>query len=1696
MPASLLPASLLPASLLPASVVPSTLTAVSATVSAVRSVAHGLGGAVPGALSVIGALLGPRTRGVWRTPGGVQVGLRRLGRPGTVAAARELEAALRQVPGVGRAEVNGTLGCVYVGCGPKADLDTVTGLVAAADDAAGQRAGRADVRREGAQGGDTGRRAAREEDADRTPAEDDGTSPAPAPTPDPDPTPDDGTPRTGPQGESGQREAGADRARSSVGYPGDSRAQAGAAVRLGAGLLAVGVASVGDLLRLRGLHPLVMSVVQFAESTPPLREGVARRIGEPATERCFAVANLVLTTLTFRPLGTMVNAALAAARYTEVRARREAWAGWARRLAVHEGTYRHDAVPAYERPAPLRPGPGDRYANVAAPVSLAAYGLTSVGTLSHDRGLALLIAGTPRGPHNARESFASSVGRALSDRGALVLRPEVLRRLDRIDTVVLDARVLAGGDWTVEGVLRLPPPGQGGLDGFPEDARGQGTSANGGPEGALGERGPGDRPEGGGPHGIPEARGTGSVQDGAGLAAGVPASRGPEGGAVAGRREGGEPGAEGRESGPRSGVSGDGGPDDDEIHVRIHELIEADGPPGGRRRPGVAPAPGRRDGWELRPYGDTAPDGSPNHGVVPEDTDAQARRWAEQGARVVLVLREGTPVAVAAMVPQLHPLAHHLVRAAQECGRVRLVGGPPGLHLRFGLEEAVPTGHRRTAALVRSLQAQGHGVAVVSARTRRALVRADLGIGSISDPRHVPWDADVAAPPDVVHLLLTALPEARRIGRLCARLEAVGAVAGSALALLVPRPRAWARARLVADGVTVAGVAAGFWAGWRLHGRPAPAATERTPWHAMAVRQVMSRLATSSRGLDAAEAARRRQFEGRDRHDGAVTLIGRVAEELANPLTPILAVGGGISAALGSVLDAVLIGGVLGVDALVGGVQQQQADNAAERLVEATSVRVRVLRPGRAEPVEAAGEHLVRGDVIELRAGDSVPADCRVVRAQGLEMDESSLTGESLPVVKSAAPTAARAVADRTSMLYGGTTVAAGHALGVVVATGTATEAGGAGEAGPDGAPPESGVERRLKALGHWFLPLSVAAGVVLFAVDVLRRRPVGGALGSAVSLCVAAVPEGLPFVATVAELAAARRLSTRDTLVRSASTIEALGRTDVLCFDKTGTLTEGRISLQQVSDGLERGAPDRLTPALRRVVATAALAGPPGTAADLTHPTDRAIATGAELLGAAPARAAGLGTDTWERLAELPFEPGRGYHAVLGRSDSETRIVVKGAPEVVLARCDRVRRADAAEPFDERLRAEAEAEVDRLARRGLRVLAVAERVLPEGAPQDDTGLDDGVDGLCLLGLLGLADPVRATAAESVDRLSRAGVRIVMVTGDHPSTAAAIARELRPEEEPRLMTGAELDALDDAELARTLPDITVFARTTPAHKVRIVTALRAAGRIVAVTGDGANDAPAIRIADVGIALGSRATPAARAAADVVVTDDRIETIVDAFVEGRAMWASVRKALGILLGGNLGEIAFTLATTLLTGRSALNARQLLLVNLLTDMLPAMAIAARPPAAHRDQLLAEGPEASLGKALTRHIRLRATVTAVAAALAWIAARATGTRAHADTVSLVALVTSQLFQTLQDAGRDPVVAAAVVGSLGVLGVVVTVPGLSHFFGSRPLGPVGWTIALATAAGSVLVPAAAGGAVDALGKVHPQYTRVPPAG
>jgi len=356
----------------------------------------------------------------------------------------------------------------------------------------------------------------------------------------------------------------------------------------------------------------------------------------------------------------------------------------------------------------------------------------------------------------------------------------------------------------------------------------------------------------------------------------------------------------------------------------------------------------------------------------------------------------------------------------------------------------------------------------------------------------------------------------------------------------------------------------------------------------------------------------------------------------------------------------------------------------------------------------------------------------------------------------------------------------------------------------------------------------------------------------------------------------------------------------------------------------------------------------------------------------------------------------------------------------------------------------------------------VAER---PASDRDDLD-DERIDRLELLGFVGVADAARPTASAPLDQLWQAGINVVMITGDHPSTAEAIATDLGLLNGRRVLTGTELDELDDAQLDQIVQDVAVFARVTPADKVRIVSAFQRAGRVVAMTGDGANDAQAIRLAEIGVAFGPRATSAARDAADLVVTSDDVRVLIDTIGEGRAMWASVRDALAILLGGNLGEVAFTVGAALLTGQPPLTPRQLLAVNLFTDLAPAMAIAVQPSRTRRVDLAREGPETSLAGQLARDVTIRAAATAAGAYGAWFAARITGTAPRARTVALAALVGTQLGQTLVIGRRSPLVAGtAVVSVAGVVAMVQT-PGISQFFDCRPIGPLGWAIAT-TAAG-----------------------------
>ncbi|WP_219822198.1 HAD-IC family P-type ATPase [Streptomyces sp. Ru73] len=1073
------------------------------------------------------------------------------------------------------------------------------------------------------------------------------------------------------------------------------------------------------------------------------------------------------------------------------------------------------------------------------------------------------------------------------------------------------------------------------------------------------------------------------------------------------------------------------------------------------------------DDWSLAPLeepADRAGAEGKNAAAVAEAAD----RLRRDGAEHVLVLaHRGKPRALAAVVPELHEAAEGLVTAARRSHLTVLTAGRYAAHVALSDAHGTVPGGDRLAGSVRDLQRDGTGVLLVSA-DRDALTVADVGVGVTGQDGVLPWGADVHVGADLarVRVLVAACGAARPVSQRGVRLAQAAAVVGAVATLAGRRKRGMAaRSLLAVNAAAALGMAQGVWAAAQVlhvNGAPIPA---RRPWHAMTPDTVLGLTGGSEDGLTTRQARSRTRTAGDQVQQPS--LLRAVATETANPLTPVLLGGAALSAGVGALLDAYIIVGVTLLSGCIGGVQRHLADRAVADLHRRSAVMTTVLRDG--EERRLPSEELVSGDVVALAAGDVVPADCRLLTARGLEADESALTGESLPVAKDVAPVLAADLADRTSMAYEGTTVAAGRARGVVVATGAATEAGRGAQAGRGAAAPV-GVERRLAQITRTTMPVALGAAGTLMAVGLLRGRPARETVGAGVGLAVASVPEGLPFLVSAAQLAAARRLSAQGVLVRDPRTIEAVGRTDVLCFDKTGTLTHGQIALSAVSAAGRSLALERLGAEHEDVLAAGLRATPRRRRKQpLAHVTDNAVVTGAEEAGVHRTRSAA----GWKRTAQLPFEPSRGFHAAVGRSGTEWVLSVKGAPEEVIERCT----SQAGRTLERADREELLAEGEKLAAEGHRVLAVAERRTRKDPTVDGKLTDEAVGKLGFLGFLAFSDQVRGTAAGSVRELGEAGVHIVMITGDHPQTAESIAKELGVINGRRVVTGAELDSMDDAALDRALPEVGVVARSTPEHKVRVVQAFQRLGRTVAMTGDGANDAPAIRIADVGIALGGRGTPAARAAADLVVTDDRLETILAVLIEGRAMWASVRQALAMLVGGNLGEIAFTVLGATVSGTSPLTARQLLLVNLFTDLLPAIALAVRAPhpeAAAR--LLREGPEASLGTALTEETAQRALATATGAAAGWLAARLTGRPARARTVALTALVATQLGQTLLIGGRDRSVVASAAGSMAALAAVVQTPGLSHFFGCTPLGPVAWTIALSAAgaatAGSSLLP------------------------
>ncbi|MFG2041522.1 HAD-IC family P-type ATPase [Dactylosporangium sp. NPDC048998] len=1326
---------------------------------------------------------------------------------------------------------------------------------------------------------------------------------------------------------------------------GDLEAEPRHRLALAVDLLAAAGSFAARSLRLPAAPLELAALVALVDHVPGVRARLQRALGPNRADLLVSAVGATIHAVSQAELSSIADAALRTVLLREASAQRETWRRRAPELTGDAAAGRADS-PDGDRPGELPDGPIERYAHRVSALTLLVAAAVTALPAGLRRAARVTAAGSPVPAYAGREAFASGLGRLLARRDVLVRDRAALRRLDRVDTVVIDAGVLTGGRHVITHVAPV----------------------------------------------------NGTVE-----AAWEAATR----------------------------------------------LVDGPGTP-----------PAGADGWaltDLRRLDTPIPD------AVLDDV----RSHDGVRGKLYALTRDGGVVAVVLVEPALDPLTAAVIAAGRQVGSVLLAGAPAGIRRRVRTDGTVPGGSR-LAASIRALQADGHVVVLIGERNDAALAAADCGFGVLREDRRPPWGAHLMGGPglETAWLLLEATAVARAVSRRSTHVALQGSAAGALLGLAETTRRGARRASIATAIAHGANVASAMWSARGLSRRTPPAPPVDVAWHALPVGEVMRALDTSPRGIDEEDAERRRQARGAQEAPDVPAergILGTIVGELDTPLTLPLAAGAGVSAVTGATSDAVLVVAVILANAVLSGIQDMAARRALSRLVSEAAPRVRLRRAG----VDRVGtiDELVPGDVVLLEPGDAVPADCRLLDIVGLEMDESPLTGESVPVVKSATATRAAAIAERTSMVYAGTTVAAGSATCVVVATGTDTEAGRNALIALQ-EPPKSGVQQRLRELTKASLPVAGAAAAALLTTGVFRGR-LAESINSSVALAVAAIPEGLPFIATAAELSASRRLSRRNILVRDPRSMEAIGRVDVICFDKTGTLTEGRIALRSVSDGREHVPMDGLTARYREILAAGLRASPaPNGQEALPHPTDQAVVVGAAAAGITTGEAA----DGWRPVRELPFEPARGFHAVLGAANGGQVISVKGAPEITLPRCDSWRVNGEARPLTRSDRQAIEAEVDRMARQGLRVLAIAERAASARRRLDDERVDD----MQFLGLLGLADPTRPSAAEAIDRLRRAGIKVLMLTGDHPSTAEAIAAELDLLDGGTVVTGPELDSAeaDDAIVDALVSKASVFARVTPAHKVAVVRALHRAGCSVAVTGDGANDAPAIRLADVGIALGEQATAAARQAADLIVMDGRIETIVDGVVEGRAMWASVRESLALLLGGNLGEILFTVGGSLVSATPPLNARQILFVNLMTDLLPAITVAARPPKhVSPDQLVREGPEASLGRALTGNVVRRAVATSAATASAWLTAKATGTAERASTVALASLVGAQLGQTALLSGGDPVVLGAAGASAAALVGVVQTPGLSQFFGCRPIGPVAWGIVLAaTAAGTTL--------------------------
>ena len=731
---------------------------------------------------------------------------------------------------------------------------------------------------------------------------------------------------------------------------------------------------------------------------------------------------------------------------------------------------------------------------------------------------------------------------------------------------------------------------------------------------------------------------------------------------------------------------------------------------------------------------------------------------------------------------------------------------------------------------------------------------------------------------------------------------------------------------------------------------------ERRTWHALPAQEAVQALASDAQGLAAAEAARRLAQHGPNALPQAArrSALARLAAQFHNGLIYFLLVAAVAAAVLGHLVDTVVIAAVVLVNALIGFIQEGRAEAALEAMRSMIAARASVLRDGARRSVAVA--ELVPGDVVLLEAGDRVPADLRLTRARGLLVDEALLTGESVAAEKLEDPVPAdAALGDRHCMAYSGTLVAAGQASGVVVATGLATEIGRISALLQSVEPLTTPLLRQINRFGVVFTWVALAVSALIFAFAVwVRGYAWPEALMAVVALAVGAVPEGLPAVITITLAIGVQRMAARNAIIRRLPAVETLGATTVICSDKTGTLTRNEMTATRVVAGghhlkvsgagyapegdLEAVGHDEDAAALAAAAPLvrcallcndAHLRGKDGAWTVEGDPMEGALVALAMKTGLNPEHARA----EWPRLDEIPFDAAHRYMATLHRGpDGAAMAFVKGAPETVLAMAG----APEHEAWARRIAEAASA--------GERVLGFACKPVAAGAQR--LAMPEVESGLLFLGIVGFIDPPRAEAIGAVAECHAAGIQAKMITGDHAATAAAIARQLRLAQDPQTVTGAELDAMDEVEFAEAVGRSTVFARTSPEHKLRIVRALQAGGAVVAMTGDGVNDAPSLKQADVGVAMGIKGTEAAKEAAEMVLADDNFASIVNAVHEGRTVYDNIRKVIAWTLPTNGGEALTVIAAIAFGFTLPVSAVQILWINLVTSVTLGLVLAFEP------------------------------------------------------------------------------------------------------------------------------------------------------